>query len=206
MLKLWGRTNSINVMKVIWTLEELGLPYERIDAGMEFGIVNSDAYKSINPNSRVPTIDDDGFTLFESNTIVRYLCATHSMGKMYLEDLRARADAERWMDWATAQVQPVMTPVFWNLIRTTEAKRNHAAVAENTIATNRTMSVLEWGLASRPYLGGNTLGMGDIVVGAWVHRWYALPIDRPDLPRVRAYYERLLERSAYRLHVAQPLS
>lgn len=206
MLKLWGRTNSINVMKVIWTLEEIGLPYQRIDAGMEFGIVNSDAYKSINPNSRVPTIDDDGFTLFESNTIVRYLCAKHSMGKMYPVELRTRADAERWMDWATAQVQPVMTPVFWNLIRTTEEKRNLAAVAENTVATNRTLPVLEWGLAKRPYLGGKALGMGDIVVGAWVHRWYALPIERPDLPLVRAYYERLLECSAYRQHVALPLS
>jgi glutathione S-transferase len=206
MLKLWGRTNSINVMKVIWTLEEIRLPYERVDAGMEFGIVNSDAYRSINPNSRVPTIDDEGFTLFESNTIVRYLCARHSMGRLYPEDLRQRADAERWMDWATAQVQPVMTPVFWNLIRTTAEKRNLAAIADNTVATNKVMSVLEWGLAKQPYLGGDAPGMGDFVVGAWVHRWYALPIERPNLGLVRAYYERLLERPAYRLHVAQPLS
>lgn len=206
MLKLWGRTNSINVMKVIWTLEEIGLPYERVDAGMDFGIVNTDAYRSINPNSRVPTIDDDGFTLFESNTIVRYLCAKHSMGKLYPEDIQQRADAERWMDWATAQVQPVMTPVFWNLIRSPAEKRNLTAVADNTVATNRTMAVLDWGLSKLPYLGGNGLGMGDMVVGAWVHRWYALPIDRPDIPLVRAYYDRLLERPAYRSHVAQPLS
>ena len=206
MLKLWGRTNSINVMKVIWALEEIDLPYERVDAGMEFRIVNSDIYKSINPNSRVPTIDDDGFTLFESNTIVRYLCAKHSMGNLYREDIRKRADAERWMDWATAQIQPVITPVFWNLVRTSEEKRNLQVVADNTVATNRTMSVLEWGLAKRPLLGGDTLGMGDMVVGPWVHRCYALPIERPDLPRVRAYYELLLGRTAYRQHVAQPLS
>jgi len=206
MLKLWGRTNSINVMKVLWTLEELGLPYERIDAGMQFGVVNTDEYRAINPNSRVPTIEEDGFTLFESNTIVRYLCAKYSMGALYPEELRARADTERWMDWATAQVQPVMTPVFWNLIRTPAEKRNYAAVAENTVATHRTMEVLDWGLTRRPYLGGGSLTIGDIVAGVWVHRWYALPIERPDLPRVQAYYERLQERSAYRLHVAQPLS
>jgi glutathione S-transferase len=206
MLKLWGRTNSINVMKVIWTLEEIGLIYERVDAGMEFGVVNTENYKLINPNSRVPTIDDDGFTLFESNTIVRYLCAKHSMGKLYPEDIRARADAERWMDWATAQVQPVITPVFWNIIRSTAEKRDLKAIADNTVATNKMMWVLEWGLANRPYLGGDVLGMGDIVVGAWVHRWYALPIERPDLPLVLAYYKRLLERPAYQLHVAQPLS
>lgn len=193
-------------MKVLWTLEELGLPYERIDAGMQFGVVNTDEYRAINPNSRVPTIEEDGFALFESNTIVRYLCAKYSMGGLCPEDLRARADTERWMDWATAQVQPVMTPVFWNLIRTTAEKRNSAAVAENTLATNRTLEVLDWGLTRRPYLGGTSLTIGDIAVGVWVHRWYALPIERPDLPRVRAYYERLKERSAYRLHVAQPLS
>ena len=206
MLKLWGRINSINVMKVLWTLEEIGLPYERIDAGMQFGVVNTDEYRAINPNSRVPTIEEDGFTLFESNTIVRYLCAKYSMGGLCPEDLRARADTERWMDWATAHVQPVMTPVFWNLIRTSAEKRNHVAVAENTAATNTTMEVLDWGLVRRPYLGGNALTIGDIVAGVWVHRWYALPIERPNLPRVRAYYERLQERPAYRLHVSQPLS
>lgn len=206
MLKLWGRTNSINVMKVIWTLAEIGLPYERVDAGMEFGIVDTEFYKSINPNSRVPTIDDDGFTLFESNTIVRYLCAKHSMGKLYPEDLRERADAERWMDWATAQLHPVITPVFWNLIRSAPEKRNLAAIADNTAASNKTFPVLEWALANRPYLGGGSIGMGDIVVGVWVHRWYALPIERPVLPRVRAYYERLLERPAYKALVAQPLT
>ena len=110
------------------------------------------------------------------------------------------------MDWATAQVQPVITPVFWNLIRSTAEKRNLKVIADNTVATNATMSVLEWGLTGRPYLGGDVLGMGDLVVGAWVHRWYALPIERPDLPMVRTYYERLLERPAYRLHVGQPLS
>jgi glutathione S-transferase len=206
MLRLWGRTNSINVMKVLWTLEELGLPHEQIDAGMQFGIVNTDEYRAINPNSRVPTIEEDGFTLFESNTIVRYLCAKYSMGALYPVDLRARADTERWMDWATAQVQPVMTPVFWNLIRTPAEKRNDTAVAENTAATNRVMEVLDWALTRRPYLGGDSLTIGDIAAGVWVHRWYALPIKRQDLPRVRAYYERLQERSAYRLHVAQPLS
>ena len=206
MLKIWGRINSINVMKVLWTLEEIGLPYERIDAGMQFGVVGTDEYRAINPNSRVPTIEEDGFTLFESNTIVRYLCAKYSMGGLCPAELRARADTERWMDWATAQVQPVITPVFWNLIRTNAEKRNHVVVAENTAATNKTMEVLDWGLTRRPYLGGSSLTMGDIVAGVWVHRWYALPIERPDLPRVRAYYERLLERAAYRLHVAQPLS
>ena len=108
MLRLWGRTNSLNVMKVIWTLEELGLKYERRDAGMEFGVVNTLEYKAMNPNSRVPTLEDEEFSLFESNTIVRYLCAKYDFGGMYPEDLRQRANVERWMDWSTAQLQKVI--------------------------------------------------------------------------------------------------
>lgn len=206
MIRLWGRTNSINVMKVLWTLEEIGLSYERIDAGMQFGVVSTSEYRALNPNSRVPTIEEDGFTLFESNAIVRYLCAKYSMGTLCPEDLRARADTDRWMDWATAHVHPVMTPVFSNLIRTPADKRDQLAVAQNTAATNKSMEVLDWGLTKNPYLGGKSLTMGDIVVGVWVHRWYALPIERPELPLVLAYYERLLQRPAYRVHVAQPLS
>ena len=121
-------------MKVIWTLEELGIKYDRIDAGMEHGIVGTPEYRNINPNSRVPTIEEDGFTLFESNTIVRYLCAKYSLGKLCPENLRQRADMERWMDWATAHLHPTITPVFWNLIRVKENQRNNAVVAENTIA------------------------------------------------------------------------
>ena len=206
MLKLWGRTNSINVMKVIWTLEELGIKYDRIDAGMEHGIVGTPEYRNINPNSRVPTIEEDGFTLFESNTIVRYLCAKYSLGKLCPENLRQRADMERWMDWATAHLHPTITPVFWNLIRVKENQRNNAVVAEITIAANKTMEALEWGLKNRSFLGGESIQMGDFVVGPWVHRWYALPIERPYLTKVRSYYERLLDNQAYRKHVALPLS
>ena len=118
MLKLWGRVNSINVQKVLWALEELKVPYERTDAGMAFGVVNEPFYKKMNPNSRVPTIDDDGFVLWESNAIVRYLAAKHGAGTLCPSDPRQRADSDRWMDWASNHVAPVITPVFWGLIRT----------------------------------------------------------------------------------------
>lgn len=206
MFRLWGRSNSINVMKVIWTLEELGLKYERRDAGMEFGIVNTPEYKAMNPNSRVPTLEDDDFTLFESNTIVRYLCAKHDFGGLYPADLRQRANAERWMDWSTAQLHAVITPVFWNLIRCSADKRDLKVIEENTKLTNKSFEVLEWGLKSGPYLGGGEFSMGDIVAGAWVHRWLALPVERPTMPLIEQYYQRLLERPAYRTHVALPLS
>src|SRR5476649_2305929 len=102
MLKIWGRTNSINVQKAMWAIGELGLAHERIDAGMQYGAVNEPWYRAMNPNGRVPTIDDDGFILWESNTVVRYLAARHGAGSWCQADLQVRADAERWMDWCTS--------------------------------------------------------------------------------------------------------
>ena len=128
MLKVWGRVNSINVQKVLWALEELKVPYERTDAGMAFGVVNEPFYKKMNPNSRVPTIDDDGFVLWESNAIVRYLAAKHGAGTLSPSDPKQRADSDRWMDWASNHGGPVITPVFWGLIRTPADQRNMAQI------------------------------------------------------------------------------
>src|SRR5262245_63543638 len=108
MLKVWGRVNSINVQKVLWALDELQVAYERVDAGMAFGVVNEAFYKKMNPNARVPTIDDDGFVLWESNVIVRYLAAKHGANGLSPGDLKVRADSERWMDWASIHVSTDM--------------------------------------------------------------------------------------------------
>ena len=108
MLKVWGRVNSINVQKVLWALEELQVAYERVDAGMAFGVVNEAFYKTMNPNARVPTIEDDGFVLWESNAIVRYLAAKHGAGTLWPTDLKQRADSDRWMDWISNHVSPVI--------------------------------------------------------------------------------------------------
>ena len=101
MLKLWGRITSINVQKVRWALAEMAVPYERVEAGMEYGVVNEPFYKAMNPNSRIPTIDDDGFILWESNAVVRYLAAKQGAGTLSPANARAHADADRWMDWAS---------------------------------------------------------------------------------------------------------
>ena len=130
MLRIWGRKNSINVMKVLWTCAELDIPYERIDAGMQYGVVDTPEYRAMNPNGRIPTIDDDGFILWESNTIVRYLAAKHGMGKLMPGPLTARADAERWMDWVLATLNGPVTPLFWQLIRTPPEKRDQAKIDE----------------------------------------------------------------------------
>ena len=205
MLKIWGRVNSVNVKKALWAAEELGLKYERIDAGMQFGVTRTPEYLSMNPNSLVPTIEDDGFVLWESHTIVRYLCAKHSMGKLCPADLRARADAERWMDWAFT-FQNAMRAVFWNLIRTAPEKRDMKAVEEGRAQSAKLLEVLERNLEKKPYVAGNALTMGDIPIGCEVQRWMRVPIERPAFPRVQAWFDRLRERAPFRQVVDIPLT
>jgi len=205
MLKIWGRTNSVNVKKALWVAEELGLKYERIDAGMQFGVTKTPEYLAMNPNSLVPTIEDDGFVLWESHTIVRYLAAKHGMGTLCPADLKARADVERWMDWAFT-FQNAMRAVFWNLIRTAPEKRDMKAVDEGRAQSAKLLEVLERNLQSKPYVGGNAFTMGDIPIGCEVQRWMRVPIERPPFPKVQAWFDRLGERAAFRKFVDIPLT
>jgi glutathione S-transferase len=206
MLKLWGRINSINVQKVLWTLAELNVPYERTDAGLQFGVVNEPFYRRMNPNGRVPTIEDDGFVLWESNAIVRYLSAKHGAGTLSPNDPRQRADADRWMDWTTSTVAPAITPVFWGLIRTPPEKRDLKAIDEGVKKLAEAFQVLEQSLEGRDHVAGKSFTMGDIPLGTFVYRWNALDVKRPKLPRVEAYYQRLQQRPSYKKHVMLPLT
>jgi len=206
MLKIFGRPNSINVQKVMWTANELGLAYEHEVAGMAFGKVNEDWYKAMNPNSLVPTIDDDGFVLWESNVIVRYLAAKHATGTLMPEGHAARASAEMWMDWQQTVVHPAITPVFWNLIRTPEAERDMAAVAANTEKLRVALGRLDAHLANQDFIAGNQLTVADIPLGCATYRWFALPVEHGDTPNVRAWYQRLTERPAYQGHVMLPVT
>lgn len=205
MLKIWGRTNSVNVKKALWAAEELGLAYERIDAGLEFGVNKTPEYLKMNPTGLVPTIDDDGFTLWESHTIVRYLAAKHGAGTLWPTDLKARADVERWMDWAFT-LQTAVRPVFWGLIRTPPEKRDAGAIEEGRNTCIRVLAVPEASLAGRKFVAGTRFTMGDIPLGCEVQRWMRLPIERPSFPHVEAWFERLQERPAFRKVVDLPLT
>lgn len=205
MLKIWGRVNSVNVKKALWCVGELGLPHERVDAGMQFGVNKTPEYLRMNPTGLVPTIDDDGFTLWESHSIVRYLCAKHSMGKLCPSDLRVRADAERWMDWAFT-FQNAMRSVFWGLIRTPPEKRDAKAIEEGTKKSHELAALLDQALADRPYVAGQAFTMGDIPIGAEVQRYMRVPIERPALPQLQAWFERLRARPAFLKHVDLPLT
>jgi glutathione S-transferase len=205
MLRIWGRTNSVNVKKALWCAEELGLKVERIDAGMAYGVVDTPEYRRMNPNGRVPTIDDDGFVLWESHSIVRYLCAKHSAGMLWPTDLQLRADAERWMDWAFT-FQSAMRDVFWGLIRTPPEKRDANAIAAGCKQSAELAAMLDGNLVSKPYVAGASFTMGDIPIGCEVQRWMRVPIERAPLPHLEAWFGRLRARAPFLKIVDQPLS
>jgi glutathione S-transferase len=205
MLKIWGRLNSVNVKKAMWAVEELGLKYERIDAGLHFGVTKTPEYRRMNPNSLVPTIDDDGFVLWESHSIVRYLAAKHGAGTLWPTDLRVRADAERWMDWAFT-FQNAMRDVFWGLIRTPPEKRDLKAIEAGAKRSAELLAVPEAMLAGRRYVTGKTFTMGDIPLGCEVQRWMRVPMQRPRFPNVEAWFERLRARPAFLAFVDVPLT
>jgi len=195
MLRIMGRINSINVQKVVWCARELGLPFERTDIGGAFGGTETPAYRAINPNGLVPVIDDDGFVLWESNAIVRYLAAGHSVGNLWPHSLKARADADRWMDWQATELGPAMRDAFVHLVRTTAEKRDQNKVAASTNASERLIGILDEHLAKRDYMTGGAFTMGDIPVGLQVHRWLGMPVARVPRPNVEAWYARLRARS-----------
>jgi glutathione S-transferase len=198
MLKIWGRVNSINVQKVMWAVGELKIPHQRIDAGMAFGVVNTPEYRKMNPNGRVPTIDYDGFVLWESNVIVRYLYAKHGPAR----SLEQGYGEEKWMDWATSTVAAPITTIFWQLIRTPEDQRDLPAVDAALKQAGDVFRIADDALAAQPYLGGRDFSMADIPFGCFVNRWFGLPIQRPDHANLVRYFERLKSRPAFREHVA----
>jgi glutathione S-transferase len=206
MIKVWGRTNSINVQKVLWTLAELDLRHERADAGMTFGVVDTPAYRAMNPNGLVPTLEDDGFLLWESNVIVRYLAAKYGPGTLCPADLAERFSAERWMDWQQTALNQPISPVFLNLVRLPPEKRDMAAVARNRALAEGWLAILDDQLAGRDYVNGARFTMADIPVGASASRWYKLPIERKSHPHVERWLDRLKTRPGFQAHVDQPLT
>ena len=205
MLKIWGRVNSVNVKKALWALEELGVKYERIDAGMQYGVNKTPEYLSMNPNGLVPTIDDEGFVLWESHSIVRYLAAKHGAGSLWPIDAKVRADSDRWMDWAFT-FQASFRNVFWGLVRTPPEKRDMKAIEEARAKCAELLAIPDRALSQRHYLGGNALTMGDIPLGCHVQLWMRLPIERPAHRHLEAWFQRLCTRPAFKKAVDIPLS
>jgi glutathione S-transferase len=208
MLKIWGRKNSINVQKVMWAVGELGLAHERIDIGGPFGKNKEPPYLALNPNGLVPTLEeDDGFLLWESNSIVRYLAGKHGAGTLEPADAKARAHANQWMDWQLSVCAPAIHATFWGLIRTPPEKRDQAAIATSQQNTTAAMKILDTQLGKTTYVAGDKFSMGDIPVGLIAFRFRQLVPERPALPNLERWYGAIERRDAFRNHVsAVPLT
>ncbi|VVP92098.1 Glutathione S-transferase GstB [Pseudomonas fluorescens] len=191
----------------MWAAEELGLAYEAIDAGGAFGVVDTPEYRAMNPNGRVPVIEDDGFVLWESNAIVRYLLARHAPDShWYPADPQARAVAEKWMDWTTSSFAGPFRTVFWGVLRTSADKQDWAAINAAIKECNELLSMADNALASQPYLSGKDIGMGDLPLGSFIYAWFEMPIERAPQPHLQAWYERLKQRPAYQKAVMTALT
>jgi glutathione S-transferase len=210
MLNIWGRMSSINVRKAVWCAQELELDFQRTEAGGKFGVVHTPEYLALNPNAMVPVIDDgegaERVTLWESNVIVRYLCAKHSYGELYPGELPKRFDAERWMDWQQTTLNPAGRDAFLQWIRTPPESRQPALIAQSSAATEPLLAILDEHLARRPFLAGERFTMADIPVACEIHRWWGLPQPRTARPHLERWYQAILARPATRGVLDQPLA
>ncbi|CNK16972.1 glutathione S-transferase [Yersinia intermedia] len=197
MLTVWGRNNSTNVKKVLWCLEELGISYQRIDVGGQYGKLNDPLYRSMNPNGLIPCLQDDDFILWESNTIVRYLAAQYGDGTLYLPDARLRASAEKWMDWATSSMAEPFKAVFIGLVRTPPEQQDKVKIAQGMTQLNTLMAIADQALEKQAYLSGDKFGIGDIPLGCLAYAWFNLSIERPPMPNVERWYHSVSQRAAF---------
>ena len=207
---LWGRISSISVRKVVWAAQELGLDFQRTDAGAGYGLTTTPEYQRKNPNGLVPLLEDGDFVLWESNAIVRYLCARYGAElNFYPTELEARFDAERWMDWQQTTFNRAGGQAFLQLVRTAPELRDAEVIRQSVAATEPLLALLNTHLASRAYIGGEAFGMADIPLGCEMHRWWgmrgvqfeACGVERQELqsfPHVQRWFDLLLQRPASR--------
>jgi glutathione S-transferase len=198
-VKVLGRASSINVRKVLWTAAEAGLDVEREDWGIGFRSTREQEFLALNPNALVPVLIDDDFVLWESNTICRYLAAKSGRTDLLPIAPRARAEVERWMDWQAGELNNAWRYAFMALVRKSAAHTDAAAIAASAADWNRHMTLLDAQLRrTGAHVAGTDFTLADIVLGVSTQRWLATPIERPALPAVQAWFERVSQRPAYR--------
>jgi glutathione S-transferase len=203
LIKIWGRNTSANVQKVMWAIEEIGLPHERIDIGGPFGKNREPAYLAMNPNGLVPTLEeDDGFLLWESNAIVRYLAAKHRAQMLEPADPQARARANAWMDWQLSVLGPAITPCFIGMVRTPPGQRDHAAIEESKKKTTEAVAILDGELARRAFVAGDAFSYGDIPSAVMANRYRQLVPERPAFKHFERWFAALAARPAFKNQVA----
>uniref|UniRef100_UPI003CFF564E glutathione S-transferase family protein n=1 Tax=Alcaligenes faecalis TaxID=511 RepID=UPI003CFF564E len=198
MLTILGRESSINVRKVMWTCAELNLAFERQDWGIGFKDVNTDEFRALNPNAKIPVLLDGDHVLWESHTIVRYLANRQASTALYPQDAWQRAKVDQWLDWQASELNPAWTYAFWGLVRQSPKHQDASQVQASLAAWTQVMGILEKHLAqTQAYAAGPEFSLADIILGLSIHRWLNTPFDRPLLKAVEDYYHRLAARPAF---------
>ena len=203
MLELWGRKNANQVIQVLWTLSELGRNYKRYSVGVNSGDLDTDEYKPLNPNSKIPTIRDTGFGLWESHAIIRYLAREYGLGSLYPAAPQKAALSDQWMTWSTDSFMGTFFPVFWQLVRTKESERDYDKITAMAKKSSDILRILEGHLINNHFVAGKELTYGDIPLGVLLHKYFVLDIERPSLPGIEAWYGRLSKREAFQEHAMQ---
>lgn len=203
MLTVWGRKTSSNVQALMWCIGELGLAYERHDAGHRFGGTDIPEFLAMNPNGTVPVLrDGEGEPLWETGAILRYLAGRYAAAPFWPAEGLARARIDKWAEWAKINVTLGFTaPVFWRVVRTAPAKRDQAAIDQALAALDRTLDIAEAQLLRHAFLAGDDFTLADIQLGHVLFRYLGIPIVRPERPALRRYYDALATRPAFREHV-----
>ena len=203
MLTVWGRKTSSNVQAVMWGIAELGLEYHRHDVGHRFGGTDTDEFRAMNPNRTVPVLQDgEEEPLWESAAILRYLSTRYGTAPFWPEDIPARAQVDKWAEWAKVNINSAFTvPIFWKVVRTPEAERDWPAIRAAVAALEGKLAIAEDRLGQVAHLAGDDFTLADVQFGHVLYRYYEIEIERGTFPNVRRYYEALQERPAYREHV-----
>jgi glutathione S-transferase len=206
MLTIWGRTTSSNVQKVLWLCTELGIEYERLDWGGKFGGNDVPSYRAMNPNGLVPTVKDGELIIWESNTILRYLCAAYGGAVLHPTDPAQRSQVECWMDWQLSRLNAPLGGLLQGYYRTPEPRRDFPTLARYRLEAIALWEMIERQLDAHDYLAGDAFTLADIGIGIWVHRWFQYPIERPEMPNLSRWYARLQPRQGFAAHVAGSVS
>jgi glutathione S-transferase len=198
MIRIWGRNTSTNVRKVLWLLDELGLVYERIDAGGPFANTDTPEFRAMSPMGLVPTLEEDAYTLFESNAILRYIVNAHALGStLYPSEPKTRGRVDAWLDWQQTGLRRLQRGLMIDLARGKVANGDDAATARRIEEAGRTWGAADTQLRRTPWIAGSEFTIADIALGVGAYRWFRFDIKRPDHPHLKAWCRRLTRRPAF---------
>jgi glutathione S-transferase len=204
---IWGRLNSFNVQKVLFLCEELGIDFDRIDAGMAYGVNKTEDYLKMNPNGLVPTLNHQGFILWESHTILRYLARTFdAAGVWYGFEPQKMSGVDQWLDWTNTTAWPPMRTLFWGWVRLEPKERDLQELELSRLHMIKLFEIMDQQLSQSTFIAGETMSLADIPLALMAYRWFNIPIERPVFSHVNAWYSKMSQSRGFKKYSSDPLS